>query len=37
MEGYTNDDIGSGLGCVERTVERKLWVIRGLWEGEADG
>jgi DNA-directed RNA polymerase specialized sigma24 family protein len=37
MEGYTNDEIGSRLGCVERTVERKLRVIRGLWEGEADG
>jgi DNA-directed RNA polymerase specialized sigma24 family protein len=36
MEGYTNDEIGSRLGCVERTVERKLRVIRGLWEGETD-
>jgi DNA-directed RNA polymerase specialized sigma24 family protein len=32
MEGYTNDEIAERLGCVERTVERKLSVIRGLWE-----
>jgi DNA-directed RNA polymerase specialized sigma24 family protein len=35
MEGYTNGDIADKLGCIERTVERKLRVIRGLWEGIA--
>ena|SRR5438874_619008 len=31
MEGYTNDEIANLLGCVPRTVERKLQVIRRLW------
>lgn len=31
MEGYTVDEIAARLGCVPRTVERKLRVIRGLW------
>lgn len=31
MEGYTNEEIAERLGCVARTVERKLWVIRKLW------
>jgi DNA-directed RNA polymerase specialized sigma24 family protein len=35
MEGYTNDEIAERLGCVPRTVERKLRVIRGLWDQEA--
>jgi DNA-directed RNA polymerase specialized sigma24 family protein len=34
MEGFTNDEIAEKLGCVARTVERKLRVIRGLWEQE---
>ncbi len=34
MEGYSNDEIAARLGCVERTVERKLWLIRRIWEGE---
>jgi DNA-directed RNA polymerase specialized sigma24 family protein len=33
MEGYTNGEIADQLNCLERTVERKLRVIRGLWEG----
>jgi DNA-directed RNA polymerase specialized sigma24 family protein len=33
MEGHTNAEIAGKLGCLERTVERKLRVIRGLWEG----
>lgn len=31
LEGYTNDEIATKLGCVRRTVERMLSVIRGLW------
>jgi DNA-directed RNA polymerase specialized sigma24 family protein len=35
MEGYTNEEIARNLGCVPRTVERKLQVIRSLWAEEA--
>ena len=31
MEGYSNQEIAAKLGCVPRTVERKLGVIRTLW------
>ena len=34
MEGYTNEEIAARLGCVPRTVERKLRLIRDLWESE---
>ena len=34
MEGYANEEIAAKLGCVPRTVERKLRLIRGLWGGE---
>ena len=37
MEGYRNDEIATQLGCGLRTVERKLQVIRGLWDHEEDG
>ncbi len=37
MEGYSNGEIATRLGCVERTVERKLWLIRRIWEGEGAG
>ncbi len=33
MEGYTTEEIATKLGCVPRTVERKLQVIRKLWGG----
>ena len=29
--GYSNDEIASELGCVTRTVERKLNLIRRIW------
>jgi DNA-directed RNA polymerase specialized sigma24 family protein len=32
MEGYTNDEIAARLQCVPRTVERKLRVIRSVWD-----
>ncbi len=35
MEGYRNDEIADKLGCTPRTVERKLRIIRGLWEKES--
>jgi DNA-directed RNA polymerase specialized sigma24 family protein len=34
MEGYTNAEIAAKLGCVPRTVERKLRVIRSRWHQE---
>jgi len=35
MEGFTNGEIAAKLGCVEKTVERKLRTIRDVWSGEA--
>jgi DNA-directed RNA polymerase specialized sigma24 family protein len=35
LEGYTTEEIAAKLGCVPRTVERKLRAIRSLW-GEED-
>jgi DNA-directed RNA polymerase specialized sigma24 family protein len=32
MEGFTVDEIAAHLGVVRRTVERKLRMIRELWE-----
>jgi DNA-directed RNA polymerase specialized sigma24 family protein len=34
MEGFTNDEIAARLGCAPRTVERKLRLIRAVWEKE---
>ena len=34
LEGYTNAEIASELGCVEATVERKVKRIRELWADE---
>jgi RNA polymerase sigma factor (sigma-70 family) len=34
LEGYTSEEIAAQLGCAVRTVERKLKLIRELWEGE---
>jgi DNA-directed RNA polymerase specialized sigma24 family protein len=32
MEGYTNEEIAGQLDCTTRTIERRLRIIRGLWE-----
>ena len=32
LEGYTNAEIAHQRGCTERTVERKLRLIRKIWE-----
>jgi DNA-directed RNA polymerase specialized sigma24 family protein len=34
MEGHTNSEIAAKLGCMERTVERKLVQIRERWSRE---
>jgi DNA-directed RNA polymerase specialized sigma24 family protein len=33
MEGYTSAEIARELGCTERTVQRKLRLIRAQWGG----
>jgi DNA-directed RNA polymerase specialized sigma24 family protein len=35
MEGQTNEEIAAKLACASRTVERKLQVIRDLWQAGA--
>ena len=36
LEGYTREEIAQRLGCAERTVKRKLDLIREAWlEGES--
>ena len=34
LEGYTDQEIAARLGCVTRTVERKLARIRTTWGRE---
>lgn len=34
LEGYTNEEIAQKLNVIVRTVERRLWTIRQLWEQE---
>jgi DNA-directed RNA polymerase specialized sigma24 family protein len=34
MEGWTNEEIAERLGCVPRTVERKLAQVREAWSGQ---
>jgi len=36
MEGYTEDEMAAKLGCVPRTVRRKLRRIRALWAKEIE-
>jgi RNA polymerase sigma factor (sigma-70 family) len=36
LEGFTNDEIAEQLGCVRSTVERRLRLIRTLWEKEIE-
>jgi DNA-directed RNA polymerase specialized sigma24 family protein len=36
MEGASTEEIAASLGCVRRTVERKLVLIRSLWERSAE-
>src|SRR5581483_1097228 len=31
MEGHSNQEIAARLGCVVRSVERKLRLIRSVW------
>ena len=37
LEGWSNDEIAQQLGCVRRTVERKLGRIREKWEKQGLG
>ena len=37
MEAYSNKEIAAKLGCVVRTVERKLGLIRTLWSQDVTG
>lgn len=34
MEGRTNAEVAGELGCSERSVKRKLQVIRTIWAGD---
>jgi RNA polymerase sigma factor (sigma-70 family) len=34
LEGYTNEEIATQLGCAVSTVQRRLRLIRGAWEQE---
>lgn len=34
MEGFTNQEVAGKLGCVVRSVERKLRLIRKIWSKE---
>jgi RNA polymerase sigma factor (sigma-70 family) len=34
MEGYTTEEIAGRLNCAQRTIERKLRLIRSIWEKE---
>jgi DNA-directed RNA polymerase specialized sigma24 family protein len=36
MEGFSNTEISAEIGCVRRTVERKLQLIERLWAKDAE-
>jgi DNA-directed RNA polymerase specialized sigma24 family protein len=36
MEGYSNAEIAARLSVAERTVERRLTLIRKLWREEEE-
>jgi DNA-directed RNA polymerase specialized sigma24 family protein len=36
VEGYGNEEIAARLGCGVRTVERRLRLIRSIWEQEGE-
>jgi DNA-directed RNA polymerase specialized sigma24 family protein len=36
MEGYSNEELGVQLSCSVRSVERKLRLIRDIWERSVD-
>jgi DNA-directed RNA polymerase specialized sigma24 family protein len=35
MEGFTNEEIAAKLDCTVRTIERRVRIIRGLWQTES--
>ena len=35
MEGWTNAEVAEKLGCVVETVERRLRLIRSIWQSES--
>ena len=37
MMGDSNAEVARQLGCVRRTVERKIQLIRRIWENEIEG
>jgi len=37
MEGFTTEEMAARLSCAPRTVERKLRLIRRIWETDATG
>jgi RNA polymerase sigma factor (sigma-70 family) len=36
MEGYTVEEIAAELDCAPRSVQRRLRLIRGIWESEVE-
>ena len=36
LQGFTNAEIARQLGCVERTIDRRLALIRKIWEESFD-